>query len=375
MLVSAALIVRDEADTLDGCLTSLRGLVDEIVVVDTGSTDETVEIARAHGARVWHEPWRDDFAHARNVGLDRAEGDWILYVDADERVRDADHERVRAELATSSDLAAGLVTFHPRVGWTPYREYRLWRNRPTVRFTGAMHESIVPAVRALADAEGLEIRPFPGIAIDHLGYEGDLSAKHDRDEPLLVAEIERLPHRSYLYDHLARIREGRGDSDGAVELWRRGIAMTERRGEQHPDDVLLHIDLAFHLLAQRDRLDEVGHVLAVALERFPRTPTLELAAARHEFATGAPARALERVAWLTALTDDEIVETGSSYDRRVFDEWAHELAGLCHFALGDMAAAASAFGRAERAAPGSTVHTARRRLAQARAGAADDEER
>lgn len=366
MLVSAALIVRDEARFLDGCLDSVTDLVDEIVVVDTGSVDDTVAIAERHGARVAHEPWRDDFAHARNVALDLARGEWILYIDADERVRDGDHAAARAALAADEGLVAGLVTFVPRVGWTPYREYRLWRHRPDIRFRGAMHESIVPAVSAVAEAEGLRVEPFPSVTIDHLGYEGDQQAKHERDEPLLLAELERLPHRSFLYDHLARVQEASGRGDAAVETWQRGIAMTEERGTAHPDDLLLHVNLAYHLLARRDATDAVGAVITRALERFARNPSVELAAARHEFATGDHVAAEARVRWILSLTEAEIIDTESSYDRRIFEEWAHDLLGLCRFAAEDMDGAAEAFGDAARAAPGTPVYETRRRLAEAR---------
>src|SRR4029077_18021100 len=100
MLLSAAIIVKDEADHLDACLSSLHGLVDEIVVVDTGSTDGSVAVAERHGAVVAHEPWRGDFSAPRNRSLDLATGDWILYIDADERVR-GDVARARAFLDTA----------------------------------------------------------------------------------------------------------------------------------------------------------------------------------------------------------------------------------------------------------------------------------
>src|SRR5437764_1210688 len=81
------MIVRDEARALPDCLGSLAGYLDEGVVVDTGSQDRTREIAVAAGARVYDVPWADDFAAARNAALERASGDWILYIDADERLR------------------------------------------------------------------------------------------------------------------------------------------------------------------------------------------------------------------------------------------------------------------------------------------------
>lgn len=369
MLLTAALIVRDEQRWLDGCLDSIADLVDEIVVVDTGSVDDTVAIAERHGAVVGHTPWRDDFAAARNVSLDLASGEWILYIDADERVRPGDHAGARAALADDADRIAGLIPFVPRVGWTPYREYRLWRNRDDIRFVGSMHESIVPAVRAAAERTGSFVTPFDGVTIDHFGYEGDQRHKHARDIPLLLAEIDRLPHRSYLYDHLARTHQGLGDHEAAVDTWRRGIAMTEARGTTSPDDLLLHVDLAFHLLAHGS-LDDAAPVIEAAIERFERLPTLELAAARLDFAQGRHDDALARVEWLLELTPTEIIDSGSSYDQRVFDEWAHDLAGLCLFAKGDFGAAADAFARAAVAAPDNEVHATRRRLAAAKAAAA-----
>src|SRR5438552_2548557 len=86
-LLTAAMIARDEERHLPACLASLADVVDEVVLVDTGSVDRTVEIARAHGATVLHHSWSDDFSAPRNLGLDNARGRWILYIDADERLR------------------------------------------------------------------------------------------------------------------------------------------------------------------------------------------------------------------------------------------------------------------------------------------------
>ncbi|MGO9882155.1 MAG: glycosyltransferase family 2 protein, partial [Solirubrobacteraceae bacterium] len=94
VMLSGALIVRDESRVLSDCLASIREIVDEIVVVDTGSVDDSVEIARRYGARVIHHPWRDDFAQARNAALDAARGEWILYIDADERLSGGDRASV-----------------------------------------------------------------------------------------------------------------------------------------------------------------------------------------------------------------------------------------------------------------------------------------
>ena len=366
MSLSAAIIVKDEADLLDACLNSLRGLVDEIVVVDTGSTDGTVAVAKQHRAVVAHEPWQGDFSAARNRSLDLATGDWILYVDADEQV-EGDFEHARAFLDTADAYAGFQVRFVPRVGWTPFREYRLWRNRADIRFVGHIHESVVPAIQAAADRDALAIAPFDWITIHHFGYEGDRPDKRARDEPLLLAEIARNPDRPFVYDHLARVYEAAGDGERAVDTWKRGISIARARDTVHADDRLLYVDLIHHLLAHGIIDDELELLVDEARGQFDRTPTLELAAARLAFATGRPRDALEPLDWLVSLDDDAIIETGASYDERVFGEWAWSLLGLCHFSLGDDAAAAAAFARAEQLAPDDPSYAVRRRLAEARA--------
>jgi hypothetical protein len=365
MLLSAAIIVRNEAAHLDACLTSIAGLVDEIVVIDTGSTDDSVAVARRHGAAVALDPWQNDFARARNRSLDTATGEWILYVDADERVR-CDTKQTRAWLAAADDCVGATVRFVPRVGWTPYREYRLWRNRADVRFEGAMHESIVPAVHRAADRDALRIVACDLLTIEHLGYEGDQSRKHERDEPMLRAEIERVPERTYLYDHLARVYEARGDAQRAVTTWHRGIAVARARGRTRPDDLLVYVNLIVHLQANGEAGPEVGEVLDEALALFPGTPSLELAAARYEFATEKYDRASRRAERLIAF-DTAAARDSNSYDLRIFNEWAWELLGLCRFAVGEHAAAADAFSRAEAAAPSVMEYGVRRRLAEIRA--------
>jgi glycosyltransferase involved in cell wall biosynthesis len=367
VLLSAAIIVRDEAEHLDSCLASLRGLVDEIVVVDTGSVDDSVEVANSHGAIVGHEPWQGDFAVPRNRSLDLCTGEWILYIDADERVRAGDNEERRARLVAAVDHAALRVLFVPRVGWTPYREYRLWRHRPAIRFMGRMHESIVPAIHTVAERERLRVTESDLLTIDHFGYEGDQSHKHARDEPILLAALGEHPERIFYYDHLARIYQAQGRDQEARSMWMRGIALARERRQPEHDDRLLWINLITHDFARGRLGDDLGALVEEALGRFPAIPALELAAAQVEFVAGEARRALARVEWLTSLSPAQIVATGSAYDERVLGEWALNLLGLCRFALEDWAGAADAFARAQAAAPQVPDYAVRRRLAAARA--------
>jgi glycosyltransferase involved in cell wall biosynthesis len=111
------MIVRDEEKNISNCLGSVHGIFDEIVVVDTGSKDQTVEIARSFGARIFEFPWIDDFAAARNEALSHATGAYAFWLDADDVVEPTEREKLRALLATlerpagacmgSGDLAVG----------------------------------------------------------------------------------------------------------------------------------------------------------------------------------------------------------------------------------------------------------------------------
>ena len=102
-LIQAAIIVRDEAEHLERCLSSLDGLVDSAVVIDTGSVDDTVAVAQRHGAVIDHVPWQGDFATPRNRSLDLVDADWVLYIDADEELLPSgpagDHAALRTLLS------------------------------------------------------------------------------------------------------------------------------------------------------------------------------------------------------------------------------------------------------------------------------------
>src|SRR5580704_11557046 len=158
MRIGAAMIVKNEERCLGRCLASIRDLVDEIVIVDTGSTDRSVEIAEQFGAHVLYREWDGDFSAARNVSLDAVTSDLILYIDADEYLVEGDRAAVARAVAEGGGRhVAFRLGLRHRPGFTPLREYRMWVNRPDIRFEGVMLESIVPAFRTIVLSEGLSI--------------------------------------------------------------------------------------------------------------------------------------------------------------------------------------------------------------------------
>src|SRR3954467_3292702 len=147
LTLSLAMIVRDEEEMLPRSLAAAKDAVDEIIVVDTGSTDRTVEIAKSFGAKVIEREWTGSFADARNASFDAATGDWIMFLDADEVLVADDAERLREVLGRTWREAFYLVetNFTGELGdgtAVTHNALRVFRNRPEYRFEGRIHEQI-----------------------------------------------------------------------------------------------------------------------------------------------------------------------------------------------------------------------------------------
>jgi len=161
--ISICMIMKNEERLLSRCLESVRGLADEIIIVDTGSVDRSVEIAKSYGARVLRDPWQDDFARPRNIGLSLAKMDWIFVIDPDEVIAKRDHAKIR-ELTnrhgvacfqfdtrnyTQSSIQQGFIP-NPGdyeegkgwAGWAPSVKGRLFRSHLGLKFVGRWHELI-----------------------------------------------------------------------------------------------------------------------------------------------------------------------------------------------------------------------------------------
>jgi glycosyltransferase involved in cell wall biosynthesis/tetratricopeptide (TPR) repeat protein len=361
MLLSAALIVRDEARVLDGCLASIEDVVDEIVLVDTGSQDNSVDIAVNHGARVIHHEWSGDFAEARNIGLEAARGEWILYIDADERLTRADRYSMQELLHAAREVAFRLL-LRPDSHSTPYREHRLWRNDPRIRFAGRIHEKVAPAIAAVSRLDRRPIGDCESL-LEHLGYEGDQSHKHRRNLPLLRAQLEREPDNLFNRHHLARVLDGLGESEEALNVLIDAVELARRRARD-PLGVLAFTDL---VRARRDRGEDVAALLDEARERYPQNKLLWwvqaaalISARRYEEALSLLDK-LVRVE-LSSLPDEDV-----AYDRRIFGEFAQEARGVCLVALGRHTQAVAAYEEALRENPDSTVYRTRLALARGRA--------
>ncbi len=363
MRITATLIARDEEHFLADCLRSIQPLVDEIVVVDTGSRDATPAIARGHGARLHHFAWRDDFSAARNFALDQAGGDWILYIDADERLRPLDRATVKRELSTSG-LWAATLRFHPQTGYTAYRELRLFRRHPGIRFEGAMHETIVPSLNRLTGGCETAIG-ISTLTIDHLGYDGGTVRKHTRDLGLLQRQIAATPDRTYLWWHLGSIERERGDPAAAERAWRRGIEAARRSPVRLAEKTMCFAELA-RLCGIEGRHGEALALIAEARTLQSGNFLLDCLEARSFAAMGRLEEALEIFERLAGI-DADVLVGDFAYDRALFGAGALAEGGLCLFRLERYGDAAHWFGRAVACEPDNLSFRARFELARARA--------
>jgi tetratricopeptide (TPR) repeat protein len=180
--LSVCLIVKNEQRFLPQCLASIRGVADQIVVVDTGSTDRTVALAREGGAEVFEFAWCEDFSAARNAALERATGDWVLILDADEELPAAQHETLRRELRVAGVMAYRLpIVDAGREAEGCNHVPRLFRNAPGLGFTGRIHEQVSASLEARRAVFGLE-HVVGKTRLVHHGYDAAVSKDRNKVE-------------------------------------------------------------------------------------------------------------------------------------------------------------------------------------------------
>lgn len=247
--VSVCLIARNEERFLGQCLASIRDLAHQIIVVDTGSTDRTVEIARDHGALVHTFPWSDHFGAARNVSLEYATGDWVLILDADEELPSAQHPALRRMLEADSVLSWRLPIQdigHESEGcsYVP----RLFRNTPGAFFIGRVHEQAFASLEKVRRSWGLSSRLGEAI-LRHHGYTPEVTRSRDK-----VGRNLRLLEKT--------LREQPGD---AALLMNYGLELT-RSGQL--DAALRQYRTAFAVLSEEPSTEVVPEVREMLLGQF-----------------------------------------------------------------------------------------------------------
>jgi tetratricopeptide (TPR) repeat protein len=296
LTLSLCMIVRDEEEMLPRCLAAAASAVDEIVIVDTGSTDRTIEIARSFGARVIEREWTGSFADARNVSFEAATGDWIIYLDADEVLIEDDIQRLRALTGRVWREAFYLVetSYTGEVGdgaASTNNALRVFRNRPEYRFEGRLHEQIAQHLPVYA-AGRIE---HTSVRIDHFGYLGavrDAKEKSRRNLELLRAQQADSAPSAFLHFNLGTEYSVIGDHGSALAEFERAWSLVESQGEQANDYVPALLQRLVSSLRFCGRATEAIARAREGLERFPGFTDLVFAQALASIARGREADAI-----------------------------------------------------------------------------------
>ncbi len=336
--LALVMIVRDEARCIERCLASARPWVDQMIVLDTGSLDDTVVRARRAGAQVHHFRWIDDFAAARNAALDLCDADWRLVLDADEWI-DSGPECL-ASLGRADTGFIGQIKVSSSFGAADAAgrgtgESPSWLPRVLprgVRYSGRIHEQPDVAMP----------RQRLGLVVGHDGYlDQHLHAKTGRNERLLRRALVEQPNDPYLHYQLGKDLELRGCFDAALPLYERAHAHTSV-------DAAWRHDLVLRLIFSLKKLGRFAPAMLLVereLPYWPRSPDFffTLGDLLLDWAASEPQRGpallpMIESAWLQALTIGENPDLHDSVRGRGSFLAAHNLAVL-HTGLGHAAQA------------------------------------
>lgn len=294
--ISACYIVRDDAVHLKKSIESIRDAVDEIIVVDTGSHDDTMAAAQTCGAAVYEFPWADDFAAARNAALSRATGDWIVFIDADEYFSDETKGNLRTAI-TAADAEGTEVLLIP---WHNIDEVtgevlldsyapRIFRRRAGQCYVGRIHEELrdadgtVPKTNAVAPAL---------LTLVHTGYSAVLTReKGERNLRILLAELAATKEPERIWGYLAETYDNLGDAYHAEQYARKDVALGRRS--------IVYASRCWRILLriygmQPMRRDNYLDIAGKAVKAFPELPEIhaeyaEALAAFHRYGAAAEA--------------------------------------------------------------------------------------
>jgi tetratricopeptide (TPR) repeat protein len=352
MKLSVCCIARDEEQNLARALASIAGIADEIVVIDTGSKDSTVEIARKFGARVRHFQWCDDFSAARNFALDQARSQWILWMDADEELCASSVEEVRRSL--QSDRSLAYYVLHQDLAipgrldlYTEMWHLRLFRNDRALRFQGRCHPFFCPPAEEIAKSKNLQIE-VSRIALRHYGYLPDArTRKLERGQRLLDLELRDRPGQFYYLVEYGRTLLALGKTE-------KGRALMAEAAEQ----LLTHLNeptpyssmiapLLEYLLEQPEEQLPCGlsNCLLIDLSEkwFPRAAPLLWIKAKREFEKGAFEKAEQLLRSLLEMGRNHSYDRSISFNPAIVGEDAMLNLGASIFRQGKLGEAEKCF--------------------------------
>ncbi len=263
--ISACLIVRDEEKNLHRCLHSVISMADEIIVVDTGSTDRTVAIAESYGAKVYHHPWEDHFSKHRNQAISHATGAWIFTIDADEEFVAEDAQKLREAIQDKSvDAVMVQVVSQLRGGRSEgvHCVERIFRNNGVIHYEGRVHNRLVGIKKAIISTA----------RILHYGYDLDpeaSEAKFRRTVSLLKRDLEDDPANPMTYHYLGCSYLSQGMFAKCLESSRKAIDLAASK----MDSNLIYIWSHYNAAMSAYKLKDLAQAESLCIDALTKCPT------------------------------------------------------------------------------------------------------
>ncbi|MEW6546903.1 MAG: glycosyltransferase [Bacillota bacterium] len=265
-----AMIVRDEQENLRRCLESVRPIVDQIVVVDTGSCDNTVAVAEELGAEVVRHDWRQDFAAARNASLARLSTDWVIVLDADECLTASSYPVIRRAILNPSvdGFLLDIINVTGEIlvsGALVHSSVRLFRRRSGFQYEGCLHEQVAPSILR----NGGRIRPLPGASILHYGYLGAMVSARDKKQRNLAIvrrQVEEDPRNAFAHFNLGMECLRQGDRPRAIKAFRRSFRLLPGLDASYAPALLKNLAAC---LLEEEKYQDASALLELAEEVYP----------------------------------------------------------------------------------------------------------
>jgi len=226
--ISLAMIVKNEAHNLPRCLDSVKDIVGEMIIVDTGSTDNTKEIGINYGAKVYDYQWNDDFAQARNFGLQYVSRDWVLVLDADEVFNPKIISQITPLMEKDDCLVINLIRHEIGTVSSPYSSLsRLFRRHPQISFSRPYHALIDDSVIALQEKEKQwKIFDSNEVAIAHYGYQPEVIVQQEKAHKArkaMESYLAQNPHDAYVCSKLGALYVSLGEIKKGLKLLKTGL--------------------------------------------------------------------------------------------------------------------------------------------------------
>lgn len=242
--VSACMIVKNEEKLLPQCLDSIKDVVDEIIIVDTGSTDRTVEIAKSYGAKVYHHLWQGSFSEARNYSLKYATCDWILQIDADEKLEEGDIQLLRIALRHKEYNSIFVALLSQMPGGISKNYFQRIYKKGKAHYEGIVHNQLVCEGKSLVT----EIR------FHHYGYNLDpeqMKKKQKRTEDLLKKQIAENPDFIFAWANLVRIYRCQEIWDEAIKTAEEAIKLDAKQKNPSAYQIIM-CDMVYSYMRKND---------------------------------------------------------------------------------------------------------------------------